>query len=145
MWRSLLSLPKPLAIMMWLSLALNIFLVSAILTQRLAPNTALVREGVDRPLARLIAKLPHDDARIVREAQRGQRVQMATARTEFDAALAAAARTVAQEPLDPAAVQRALDELRRKRQAITEVRIQLYAQVIPRLSSEGRRQLTLPD
>jgi uncharacterized membrane protein len=144
MLRPLLALPRPLAIGVWLSLLLNVFLVSALLTQWFAPN-APAREGMDRPLARLVAKLPRDDARIVREAQRGQRAQMATARTEFDAALAAAARTVAQEPLDRAAVQRALDELRRKRQAITEVRIQLYAQVIPQLSSEGRRQLTLPD
>jgi uncharacterized membrane protein len=144
MLRPLLSLPRPLAIVVWLSLALNVFLVSAILTHWFAPNTP-TRESMDRPVARLVAKLPRDDARIVREAQRSQRAQMAATRAEFDAALAAAARTVAQEPLDPAAVQRALDELRRKRQAITELRIQLYAQVIPRLSSEGRRQLTLPD
>jgi hypothetical protein len=104
-----------------------------------------VREAVDRPLARLIAKLPPADARVVREAQRRLRPQLNAARADYDRALAAASSVVAREPLDPADVELALDEVRRKRQTITDARVQLYAQVIPRLSARGRQLITAAD
>ncbi len=144
MLRALLSLPRSLAIVFWLSLVFNMFLASAIATHWLAPAPT-ARETPDRPIARLIAKLPPADARIAREAQRSLRPQLAAARTGYERALAAASSVVAREPLDPAAVGQALEEVRRSRQAITDVRVQLYAQVIPRLSAQGRQLITAAD
>jgi uncharacterized membrane protein len=96
-------------------------------------------------MSRLIAKLPPADARIVREAQRSLRPQLAAARNDYDRALAAASSVVAREPLDAAAVTQALEQVRRSRQAITDVRVQLYSQVIPRLSAQGRQIITAAD
>jgi uncharacterized membrane protein len=144
MLRALLSLPRSTAALVWLSLVLNVFLASAIATHWFAPAPA-VRDMPDRPIARLIAKLPPADARIVREAQRSLRPQLAAARAEYERALAAAGSIVAREPLDPAAVTQALEAVRRSRQAITDVRVQLYAQVIPRLSAQGRQLITAAD
>jgi uncharacterized membrane protein len=144
MLRALLSMRRPFAIVFWLSLVLNAFLVSAIATHWLAPAPP-AHEPVDRPVARLIAKLPPADAGVVREAQRSLRPQLAAAHAQYERALAAAGSVVAREPLDAAAVTQALDEVRRGRQAITDVRVQLYAQVIPRLSAEGRRLISAAD
>jgi uncharacterized membrane protein len=144
MWRHLISLPRPLAIVVGLSLLINVFLISALLTQRFAPR-ATARDAVDRPIARLINKLPAADAQVLRQAQRQRRPELASARAAFDAALLAAGQVAAQEPINTVALQQALDEVRRKRQAVTDLHVQFYAQVIPQLSSEGRRQITLPD
>jgi uncharacterized membrane protein len=137
-------MPRSLAVVFWLSLVLNAFLAGALATHWFAPAPP-VREAVDRPLARLIAKLPPADARVVREAQRRLRPQLNAARADYDRALAAASSVVAREPLDPADVELALDEVRRKRQTITDARVQLYAQVIPRLSARGRQLITAAD
>jgi uncharacterized membrane protein len=143
MLRAALSLPRLLAVLLLASLVLNVFFVSAIATHWFIRPA--VQEVVDRPLARLIDRLPREDARVVREAHRSHRVQMAKAQSEFDAALAAAGRVVVREPFDPVAVNQALDEVRKKRQAITDARVQLYMQVIPRLSKQGRQLITRSD
>jgi uncharacterized membrane protein len=149
MLRQSVSLPRWVVALCWISLVVNIFLVSAIAThwatQWLAPNAIQRGEAVDRPMARLLARLPREDARIVRELHRDQRARIVAARAEYDAALAAAGRAVAREPLDEAVVAQALEEVRRKRQVITDVRVQLYAQIIPKLSKEGRRLVAAPD
>ena len=125
------------------SLAVNVFIASAVAMRWFAPGAATTaRDGGDRPMARLIARLPQADARVVRDVQREQRVSIAAARADYDRALAAATQAAAREPLDAAAVERALDDVRRKRHALTDLRVQIYAKAIPRLSPEGRRVVT---
>jgi uncharacterized membrane protein len=145
MLRQSVSLPRWAVALLLVSMMVNVFLISAIATHWFAPRAAPREAAVDRPMARLIARLPREDARIVREVQRGHRTLLAATRADYDNALAAAGRAVAREPLDTAAVTQALEEVRRKRQAMTDARVQLYAQIIPRLSAEGRRLITVPD
>jgi uncharacterized membrane protein len=144
MWLASLPMSRPLAVVFWLSLALNAFLVGALVTHWFAPLQP-VREVVDRPVARLIAKLSPADARIVRDAEQSLRPQLTRARAEYERALATASSIVAREPMDASAFMQAIDEVRRSRQAITDVRVKLYAQAIPRLSVQGRQLITAVD
>jgi uncharacterized membrane protein len=145
MLRQSVSLPRWAVALLWVSMMVNVFLISAIATHWYAPRAAPREAAVDRPMARLIARLPREDARIAREVQRGHRTLLAMARADYDDALAAAGRVVAREPLDRAAMAQALEEVRLKRHALTDARVQLYAKLLPSLSAEGRRLITLPE
>jgi|GEM_PF-3916589 len=131
---------SPVLVLLLLSLAVNLFVLGVAATSWWRRSEASIGEG-DRALARLAAKLPAEDAALVRQGARARRAQMQSARQEFDVAVREATAAAARDPFDAQAFALSLAALRQKRIAITDLRIEFYTQVAPRLSARGRRQL----
>ena len=137
-------LPKAIKWLVAVSIALNLFLLSALLVSYWQRQQALEAD-VDRSLANLIAKLPDADAQALRDASRAKRQQIKAARIEFDSAAQRATQIASREPFDALAFKAALEDLRAQRQAILDIRIALYLDVAPKLSPQARKQLAQPN
>ena len=137
-------LPQPIKWLVAVSLALNLFLLSALLVSHWQRQQALEAD-VDRSLAKLIANLPDADAQALRDASRAKRQQIKAARIEFDSAAQRATQIASREPFDASAFKAALENLRTQRQAILDIRIALYVEIAPKLSPQARRQLAQPN
>lgn len=130
---------SPVLVLLLLSLAVNVFVLGVAATSWRRSDASNGER--DRALARLAAKLPAEDAALVRQGARARRAQMQSARQEFDVAVREATASAARDPFDPQAFALSLAALRQKRIAITDLRIEFYTQVAPQLSARGRRQL----
>jgi uncharacterized membrane protein len=135
--RWFLSMSRFAQVLLVLSLAVNIFFLSA-LAMRFAPQLAQTDAAADPTIRRFIDRLPPQDAALMREVLQKKRPQLAAARANYRQALAQVNTLLALETLDQAALQSALTRAGQARQAVINLRVEIYSEALPRLSKEGR-------
>jgi uncharacterized membrane protein len=122
-----------------LSVAVNVFFIAALSSRWIDARRA--PEFSDRWIGSILADLPPDDARVLREAQRARSGDLAAARLQYRQALADAARAAELPDANRAGLEAALEQAGRSRHTITDLRVQLYLDALPRMSVEGRRRV----
>lgn len=135
--RWFLSMPRLAQLLLVLSLAVNIFFLSA-LAVRFVPQLSQTEAVADPSIRRFMDRLPAQDAALMREVLQKKRSQLAAARANYRQALAQVNTLLAQDALDNAALQSALTQAALARQAVINVRVEIYSEALPRLSKEGR-------
>jgi uncharacterized membrane protein len=133
------SLSRPVQVVIVFSVALNLFFVSGFIVSAVR-NSQQSDSPADPSLARLIQRLPVDDAAVLREARQSKQAQLSSTRLKYQQALIDVNRALVREPLDNAELVRAVKNAGDARHAITNVRVDLYTQALPRMSIEGRKQ-----
>lgn len=123
-----------------LSLALNLFLAAALAAPHVLPPPP-GRDREARIVERIVERLPAEDRPVFRDAHARHADKL---KSEFQAwrqARADARAALAAEPLDAAALERALAESRRASEAIQATMHAVTLEAAPKMSPEGRRGL----
>jgi uncharacterized membrane protein len=127
-----------------MSLAINVFFVSAVIARALGDKTQ-ADTAAEPSMRRMIERLPEADAKLVREALALKRTQLAEARASYRRSLAQIDTLLTQEPVDKAALESAVRRAGAARVTVTQLRTDIYSNVLPRLSKEGRKLATKSD
>ncbi len=127
--------------LLWLSLGLNVFAAALLAAPMLHPRPTPGPPSFNRAVARMSHDLPPDDAQVFREAMTREQPWYELGRQRLDEAREQVAKTVVQEPFDPAATQLALQGMQdRMREGAARFDESLVL-ALSRLSPEGRVRL----
>ncbi len=136
------SLSRPARWLLLASLCINVALVSYVSIQWLRPP--VLGAGLITParlVERVAARLPQEDAEVLRGIYRAKEPELMPLQAEYVRALARTVRIVGQPNLDPAALRAAAKESRDRREAIGDRVIDIFLESLERISPEGRRRL----
>jgi uncharacterized membrane protein len=142
MKRKWIPLGSPQAVLLLVSLCLNVLMGSYIAKQWFENWSRPVGLANEPRLIQFIAdRLPSADAETFRRVYLGKEQGLRDARADYEQALWGAVRLLAQPDLDGPALRRAVLEARDKRIKIGDVVIETFLDAVPQLSPRGRQDL----
>ena len=148
MMRKWTRLGSPQTILLLVSLCLNVLMGSYIAKQWFEFWSPPITRASPPRLIQLIARrLPAEDAEKLWAVYRAKEPALRISQADYEQALRAAVRLLAQPDLDFSALRRAVMESRDKRIKIGDVVIEIFLDTVPQLSQQGRRDLAggVPD
>ncbi len=134
--------PRAKSIALFVSIAVNVLLVSAVTTQALSDSSFTSRDR--RPEARverLAKKLPEADADRLRKAFAARAGEMPAAQAELTAARHAFRQALRAEPYNPGAVEKSLAVLDASRTKVRQIMRAAVVTAAAEMSAEGRARL----
>jgi uncharacterized membrane protein len=138
---STLSRPGILTLALLVALALNLFLGSVIAGQWMQAESAPATWDAAALIERRAARLPEAEARVLRHAFAARQAQLDADLEALRAAREQARAAIATEPLDLQGLAAALSEIRVRSSDLQAGFHDLYLEVAPQLSREGRTLL----
>jgi uncharacterized membrane protein len=126
------------------SVALNVVLasyVAASLHARETVQTSNTLPGLFEIIASAEARLPPDDADVLREVYRSREPQLRAAQHAFITFMARAITTIAEPDLDTTALRTAVNDARQQQMQLNDIIVEIFFASLERFSPEARRTL----
>jgi uncharacterized membrane protein len=123
------------------SLCLNVVFATYVSVQWLRPGRLLAAGTPLRMVERVAARLPKDDADILRRIYRSKEPEMLPLQVEYARALRRTVHVIGQPELDKDALRAAVKDARDQRLKIGDAVIDTFIEMVEQISPKGRRQL----
>jgi len=134
--------PRAKSIALFVSIAINVLLISAIAAQALsAPGFKSSDRSAESRVERLAKKLPDTDADKLRKAFAARAGDLPAARAELKAARDAFRQALKAEPFDPARLEKSLVAMDVSRAKIKQIMRTAVAAAAAEMTAEGRGRL----
>lgn len=130
------------SIALFVSIAVNVLLVSAVATQALSDSSFTARDRSPQARVERLAKnLPEADAEKLRKAFAARTGELPAARAELAKARDALRQAFRAEPFDPAAVEKSLAALDASRAKVRQIMRAAVVAAAAEMSADGRARL----
>jgi uncharacterized membrane protein len=124
------------------SLCVNVALVAYVSAYWLQPGWTPGGAGMPtRPIERVAARLPREDADILWRIYRSKEPQILPMQSEYTRSLLQTMQLAGKSELDKPALRAAVKDARDKRLAIGDAVIEIFVEMLEKISPKGRRQL----
>ena len=133
--------PRSKSIFLFASVALNVLLASAIVTQTIDRRTYDRDRSTSSRVAHLAKRLPGPDGEKLRTAFSVHAKDLPAARNEMKAAREAFRKALATDPYDPVAVEKSLAGLDSSRAKVRKIMRETIVTAAAEMTTEGRKRL----
>jgi len=134
--------PRAKSITLFVSIAVNVLLISAIAAQALGTSGFRSRDRSAESRVEGLAKhLPRPDADKLRKAFAAHAGDLPAARAELTSALEGLRQALKSEPFDPARLEKALSEMDASRAKVKQIMRAAVVAAAAEMSAEGRARL----
>ena len=133
--------PRSKSIFLFASVALNVLLASAIVTQAIDRRVYDRDRSTSSRVTHLAKRLPGPDGEKLRTAFSAHAKDLPAARNELKAAREAFRKALASDPYDPAAVEKSLAGLDSSRAKVRKIMRETIVTAAAGMTAEGRKRL----